>query len=644
MVVTEERRARPRTNPRVADVLQRVGIAQLLLLLALVVVGAAGLVTYRSADDRAAHTENQLLELETLRGGVLSAETHLRGFILIGNPSERDDFNAEFPRIEAALARLRASANDEMRGPLDEIESTIDEWHHQFADRILAFLTDGDLGGARELSATGQGKARIDRVRVLVSSLSDDSRHDLADRRSDTDRTGRFGIVLVAIALAGLLYTGYVARRRLGSVVGAPLEDLARAADQLGAGDLTARTSASGAEEIERVAHAFNAMARRMEETVTDLRAVDRLKSEFVSVVSHELRTPLTSIRGSLGLLASGAMGEMPADAAQMLGIAVNNTDRLVRLINDILDLERIEAGRETMDIRPCRAERVIHDAASAVEGAASAAGIALEVRSVDAMLHADPDRLVQALTNLAGNAIKFSEPGSSVIIEGVLRDDEVALQVTDHGRGIPPDLLEVIFERFRQVDASDARGKGGTGLGLAITKSIVERHDGRIEVTSTVGEGSCFAIVLPRHAEQTHPKRDVRGGDVVLVVEDEADIVEILDQALRSQGFDVVSASTADDAIERCRVTPPAALVLDVKLAAGDGYDVVRALRLDDRLRALPTVVYTVTDLQPAQKDALRLGETVFVVKGKERSENIANEVVDLLIRRRRDAERAAT
>jgi signal transduction histidine kinase/CheY-like chemotaxis protein len=642
MVVTE-RRAAPRRNPRVADVLQHVGIAQLLLLLALVVVGATGLVTYRSADDRAASSEDQLLDLETLRGEVLFTETQLRGFILIGDVSLRTEYLNQFPRIDALIERLEGRADVEDRRTLGEIRDVVFEWRDEYAERILTLLDDGNLLGARDVAATGEGEAHIAEVRDRLGSLRDEVRADIAHRRTATDRTGRLGIVLVAVALAGLLFTGAIARRRLGQVIGAPLTDLAAAADRLGGGDLSARTSASGAEEIERVAAAFNQMAQRMETTVTDLRAVDRLKSEFVSVVSHELRTPLTSIRGSLGLLASGAMGDMPPDAAQMLGIAVNNTDRLVRLINDILDLERIEAGRETMDIRPCRAERVIKDAASAVEGAASAAGVILDVRSVDAMLEADPDRLVQALTNLAGNAIKFSEPGTTVIIEGVVREDEVALRVVDHGRGIPPEMLEVIFERFRQVDASDARAKGGTGLGLAITKSIVERHDGRIEVTSTVGEGSCFAIVLPRHAEQREPKRSVRGGDVVLVVEDETDIVEILDAALRSEGFDVVSATTADDAIERCRVTPPAALVLDVKLAAGDGYDVVRALRLDDRLRALPTVVYTVTDLQPAQKEALRLGETVFVVKGKERNENIAQEVVDLLLRRRRDAEQAA-
>jgi signal transduction histidine kinase/ActR/RegA family two-component response regulator len=643
MVVTEERRSKPRTNPRVADVLQRVGIAQLLLLLALVVVGAAGLITYGSADDRAALTEDQLLDLESLRGEVLFAETQLRGFILIGDATLRTGYASQFPKIDTLIQQLEDRADPDDRSALGEIRVVIFEWRDDYAEPILTLVDHGDFLGARDVAVTGRGEERIDEVRARVGGLRDGVLADLADRRADTDRTARFGILLVAVALGGLLFTGFIARRRLGEVIGSPLQDLARTADRLGEGDLSARTTASGAEEIERVAAAFNSMAKRMEETVTDLRAVDRLKSEFVSVVSHELRTPLTSIRGSLGLLASGAMGEMPPDAAQMLSIAVNNTDRLVRLINDILDLERIEAGRETMDIRPCRAERVINDAASSVEGAASAAGVTLEVRPVDAVLHADPDRLVQALTNLAGNAIKFSEPGTTVVIEGVVDGDDVALRVIDHGRGIPPEMLHVIFERFRQVDASDARGKGGTGLGLAITKSIVERHDGRIEVTSKVGEGSCFSIVLPRHTEQTQPKRSVRGGDVVLVVEDEADIVEILDQALRSRGFEVESATTADDAIERCRITPPAALVLDVKLAAGDGYDVVRALRLDDRLRALPTVVYTVTDLQPAQKDALRLGETVFIVKGKEREENIANEVVDLLVRRRSSAEQTA-
>lgn len=623
----------------VRDVLRRVSVIQGVLLAVVLAVASIALFAYRSADDRARTTEEVLLQLETLKSSVLSAETDLRGFILIGDPTLRTDLEAESPRIDAALVRLREVGDAEMEPSLADIGATMDEWRTEFADRILAFLDVGDYIGALELSKTGAGKVRIDRARVLVADLSDAARADLAVRRDDTRRVGQLGLAVAIAAVIGLVLTAFAGRRRLAQSIGVPLRDLSDAADRLGAGDLTTRATAAGVTEIDRVAHAFNAMAAQVETTVTDLLAVDRLKSEFVSVVSHELRTPLTSIRGSLGLLASGAMGEMPEDAAQMLAIAVNNTDRLVRLINDILDLERIEAGRDTMDIRPCSAARVVLEAGSGVAGAAEAAGVQLVTIPVDADVNGDPDRLVQALTNLAGNAIKFSEPGGKVTIEGLVEGDEVVLRVLDEGRGIPPEMLESVFDRFRQVDATDAREKGGTGLGLAITKSIVDLHGGRIDVTSTVGEGSCFAIVLPRHVSVGAARPSHRGGDVVLVVEDEADIRQILTAELSSVGFDVVSAASASEALERCRDSAPAALVLDVRLAEGDGFEVVHALRLDDRLRNLPTVVYTVVDLDAAAKDALRLGETVFIVKGTERDRSIAAELLDLLVRQRRSA-----
>jgi PAS domain S-box-containing protein len=231
---------------------------------------------------------------------------------------------------------------------------------------------------------------------------------------------------------------------------------------------------------------------------VTERRAVDRMKDEFVSVVSHELRTPLTSIRGSLGLLAGGVYGELPPDAAEMLDLAVDNTDRLVRLVNDILDLERLRSGRVDLELERSDLTDL---AAKAVASVASMSdkGVQVRVSGWPCTVLADPDRIVQVITNLVGNAIKFSEPDGVVDVQTELDGNEGIVRVTDHGRGIPADLVERIFDRFQQVDASDAREKGGTGLGLAIARGIVEQHHGRIWVESVEGEGATFAVALPR-------------------------------------------------------------------------------------------------------------------------------------------------
>lgn len=231
---------------------------------------------------------------------------------------------------------------------------------------------------------------------------------------------------------------------------------------------------------------------------VTEQREVARIKDEFVSVVSHELRTPLTALRGSLGLLASGRMGTVSEAGARLVEISLQNTDRLVRLVNDILDLERIAAGEAELQLRPHDAAAICRDAAALMEAVAERAGVTLRVETEAAPVRVDADRILQVLTNLLSNAIKFSPEGQAVALRCRGDGGEAWLEVADHGRGIPAEKLDSIFERFQQVDSSDSRDKGGTGLGLAIARSIVQQHGGRIWATSAPGEGSVFHIVLP--------------------------------------------------------------------------------------------------------------------------------------------------
>ncbi len=226
--------------------------------------------------------------------------------------------------------------------------------------------------------------------------------------------------------------------------------------------------------------------------------ALDRLKDEFVSTVSHELRTPLTAIRGALGLLSSGSLGHVNEKSANLLRIALSNSERLVRLINDILDLERIQSGREPLNFRPVQLAEIVRQAIDGMQPVADQAGVQLIHDPTQVEIAADPDRLLQVLTNLLSNAIKFSPQNSTVSV--LLRPDVsgVTIAVIDAGRGIPADKLEVIFGRFQQVDASDSRQKGGTGLGLAICRTIVQQHSGRIWAERNAVRGSTFRVFLP--------------------------------------------------------------------------------------------------------------------------------------------------
>ena len=231
----------------------------------------------------------------------------------------------------------------------------------------------------------------------------------------------------------------------------------------------------------------------------TERRALDRMKDEFISTVSHELRTPLTSLRAALGLITGGTLASRPEKLQQMLDIATGNTDRLVRLVNDILELERIGSGKAELHYTMCSADDLFRRAAGLQQTGASKAQLRITFNSQGVNVWADPDRVLQTLTNLISNAIKFSPPGTEIHLRSRRIDaNEAEIQVRDSGRGIPEDKLESIFERFHQVDASDSRTMGGTGLGLAICRSIVNQHGGRIWATSTLGQGSTFHFTLP--------------------------------------------------------------------------------------------------------------------------------------------------
>ena len=225
---------------------------------------------------------------------------------------------------------------------------------------------------------------------------------------------------------------------------------------------------------------------------------VERLKKEFVATVSHELRTPLTSIRGALGLLAGGLVGPLPAEARETVQVAERNAVRLMALINDILDLERLERDRLDMHFDDTDLGDVLQRAVEATQAMATEHGVRLEAPRAAARAWADADRLTQVLVNLLSNAIKFSPAGSVVTVTVREIPDWVEVRVVDRGRGIPAEYRDLIFQRFRQVSASDAREKGGTGLGLAICKNIVEQHGGLIGVDSEEGRGSAFWFLVP--------------------------------------------------------------------------------------------------------------------------------------------------
>jgi PAS domain S-box-containing protein len=246
---------------------------------------------------------------------------------------------------------------------------------------------------------------------------------------------------------------------------------------------------------------------------VSERRRLERMKDEFISTVSHELRTPLTSLRASLGLISSGSLDKRPEKQKQMLEVAIGNCDRLVRLVNDILDFDRVEKGGMPLHCEVQSAGDILRRAADVEHEEALKAQITFRFDTPpELMVNVDQERILQVLSELVSNAIKFSPPQTIIKLSaqpaGVnpeTRQEEVCIVVEDQGRGIPQEKLDLIFERFQQGDASDSRALGGTGLGLAICRRIVQQHGGRIWVESEVGKGSRFLFTVPGGNVGTH-------------------------------------------------------------------------------------------------------------------------------------------
>lgn len=326
---------------------------------------------------------------------------------------------------------------------------------------------------------------------------------------------------------------------------------------------------------------------------------VERLKAGFVSTVSHELRTPLTSIAGSLGLLAGGVAGALPPKASRLIDIAKLNCERLVLLINDILDLERAESGSMELRLEQQPLQPIVQQAIELNRSYAHnfAVSIELDPLAEDAAVLVDRDRLIQVLTNLLSNAAKFSPRGGLVRVSIQSDGDSARVSVLDKGPGISADFKDRIFRRFAQADSSDSRAKSGTGLGLSIAKAIMEKLGGTIGFESELGEGSVFYITLPvRREMRAYPRRDRRSTAVphILICEDDPDIAQVFLDTLQSAGMRARGVPTAKQARAALTTEKFDIALIDLHLPDADGLELIAELRAAEATRALPIVVMT--------------------------------------------------
>jgi len=336
---------------------------------------------------------------------------------------------------------------------------------------------------------------------------------------------------------------------------------------------------------------------------ITARKKVEQIKNEFISTVSHELRTPLTSVRGSLGLLVGGAVGELPEQASTLLNIANKNTERLLLLINDILDIEKIESGKMVYHYKLINLHEFLESALQANFAYGEQYGIKFSITQCpDVQIYADEDRLMQVMNNLLSNAAKFSVQDSQVEVSAVRRSHKIRISITDNGKGIPQNFQKHIFEKFAQADASDTRALSGTGLGLSISKAIVEQHGGRIDFISRVNIGTTFFFDMPvwtQNQEADMPSLPAPAKYRILICEDDPDIAFMLRMILAQAGFDADTARTVERAKKAIKEQHYLAITLDLALPDDsgrqydpDGIKLVKELRRQDRTRELPIIV----------------------------------------------------
>ncbi|WP_323813781.1 PAS domain S-box protein [Cellvibrio sp. NN19] len=323
---------------------------------------------------------------------------------------------------------------------------------------------------------------------------------------------------------------------------------------------------------------------------ISEKKRIDRMKSEFISTVSHELRTPLTAISGALGIVVNGLAGALPEQSVRMIRIAHNNSQRLIHLVNDLLDMEKLVAGKMHFDIRAQMLLPLIQQSIESNAAFAQQYGVTYELiaPASDVKISVDQQRLLQVLANYLSNAAKFSPVDDVVSIHLATKVSangcSVRVIVTDKGPGVPEDFKARLFQKFSQADASDSRQKGGTGLGLAICKEIIERMGGSVGVESTPGAGASFYFELPcedvRQKSPSSRTEPIAAKPHLLVVEDDAETAEVLVAALAAQQYDVDCALTGQAALEHLQLRHYDLVTLDLHLPDMHGTDIVAHLQ----------------------------------------------------------------
>ncbi len=555
--------------------------------LALAIQALIGGLAYRNAMqqlDNATEIEaanTVMSSLNTTLTDLNNAETVQRTYINTADARFLRDFEATVVTLEKDLHATRDLTSRSMgqRARLATVEPIIRERLVNLRLALETFRTEG-AKAALEIIREDNAVALMDKVRITIHGMAFEESARLEQRsrkaREEAGRTATFVAIAGGLALSLVALASLIVRR-----------------------DLAIRVQAEADLRL----------------TMGKLEAATLAKSEFLANMSHELRTPLNSVIGFAEMLDDEVSGPLNGEQRDFVQTIQRNGKHLLALINEILDLSKIEAGRLVLQSEAVDLRILIDDILLTMRPQASKKQIALTavVETDGTWVQGDPIRLQQVITNLVTNAIKFSHEGKPVTVTLGQADGQVLLAVRDHGIGIAAGDQSRIFQAFVQVDSSHARKQEGTGLGLALSKRLIELHQGTLSVVSVPDTGSTFTVALPAlpRAGVAPPPAPV--APVVLLVDDDPDSLALLRSALGSLPVTLVCAADGDTALALARAQVPALIVLDIYLPGRDGWDVLRTVRADPLLAAVPVIIASSED-DPAE--GYRLGMNDYLVK----------------------------
>lgn len=446
-------------------------------------------------------------------------------------------------------------------------------------------------------------------------------------------------MTFVLISLVVLAFASFAMYRSITR----PLCQLQETVDDIASGRYDHRVDVHSSDEIGRLGGAFNAMAASLENLIGSLERrvaertaqltesmkqtqqayevaeqANRMKSQFLANMSHELRTPLNSIINFTRIVATGMRGPVTDGQLDYLNRVRVSGEHLLGLINDILDLSKIEAGRMELYLEPCSIDEMVKNALSTAAGLTKDKPIELiqDVAPDLPPVQADKTRIRQVLLNMLSNAAKFTEEGA-ITVRAVREDNSIVVSVADTGIGIPEDKLGTIFEEFRQVDEGSDRTYQGTGLGLAICKRLVSIHQGEMWVESLLGEGATFFFSLPLLAQsetnQSAMDDEQSDGIPVMVIDDDPSVVDIVASYLKQDGYAVYGIHDSRNAVTEVHHVQPAAIILDILMPYKDGWQVLTEIKADQSLHTIPVVLYTLVE---EKRLGMSLGASAYLVK----------------------------